>query len=146
MIVDSQASKLALQDCDAVTIQPDVVARATPSESQTVGDCIGDYIVIEEIARGGMGVVYLAMHRHLGRRVALKTLLLDCAEDTSAADRFAIEAEAVARLDHSGIVTIYEVGKHQGQPFLAMKLIEGGNLAKLLQSGPFDSRQLSHAR
>jgi len=88
-----------------------------------------------------MGVVYLAEHRHLGRRVALKTLLVDCTEDQPSAERFAIEAEAVARLDHPGIVAIYEVGEHQGQPFLAMKLIDGGSLAKLLHDGPLDSRR-----
>jgi len=141
MIVNSQAPKPALQDCDAVTILPESIAGGTPSPSMPAASCIGDYFIITEIARGGMGVVYLAKHRNLGRHVALKTLLVDCGEDTSSAERFALEAEAVARLDHPGIVAIYEVGEHQGQPFLAMKLIDGGSLAKLLYNGPLDSRR-----
>ena len=105
MIVNPQAPKPVLQDCDAVTILPESIAGGTLSESIPAASCIGDYVIIEEIARGGMGVVYLAQHRHLGRRVALKTLLLDCGEDTSSSDRFAIEvAEAIAHAHQRNVI------------------------------------------
>lgn len=135
-MVTSQTPNSRIDHCDELTVLPG--RETVDSVSTTDVSSIGDYMIIEEIARGGMGVVYLAKHRHLGRQVALKTLLLDCDEETSSADRFALEAEAVARLDHPGIVTIYEVGRHHGQPFLVMKLIDGGSLSKLLYNGPLD--------
>ena len=139
MIVNPQLSDLAIPNCEETTVVPEGTdSSSLPTSSSHQVSTIGDYDVLGEIARGGMGVVYLAKHRHLGRTAALKTLLLNCDEDRVSAERFAIEAEAVARLDHPGIVTIYEVGEHDGQPFLAMKLIEGGSLAQILQKGPLD--------
>jgi serine/threonine-protein kinase len=94
---------------------------------------VGGYEVLGEIARGGMGVVYRARQPGLNRLVALKMVLPGQLVTAEAVRRFRTEAENVARLEHENIVPIYEVGEYQGQPFFAMKLIEGGRLDR---SGP----------
>jgi len=98
------------------------------------------FSLIQELGRGGMGVVYLARQEKLNRLVAFKTILAGAHAGTESRLRFLAEAEAVARLQHPGIVQVYEFGTQNGQPYFALEYLSGGGLNDRLQAGPLQAR------
>ena len=101
----------------------------------------GDYEVLEELGRGGMRIVYQAHQKSLDRTVALKMILRSELQSTADVARFRSEAESAARLNHPGIVSVYEAGEHEGQPYFTMKLVEGMTLSQRLAEGPMPPRE-----
>ncbi|MGA9967521.1 MAG: protein kinase [Terriglobales bacterium] len=112
-----------------------------------IGKVLGHYRVIEKIGSGGMGEVYRASDERLGRDVALKILKPSLAHDQDRLRRFEQEARAAAALSHPNIVAIYDIGMHDGAPYIVSELLEGQTLRERLHNGPIPRRQaIDYAR
>jgi len=133
------AVQLAAELAPARPAEPSTLLQAAapirPAVAEDLPRSFGEFTLLEEVGRGGMGIVYRARQASLHRTVALKVI------QRGERDRFQFEAETAAKLDHPNIVPVYGVGEQEGQPYLCMKYVEGTTLARLVAANPLPQRE-----
>ena len=134
------ASDVAMfQAADVTGVMDDTKVDRLSGDGTAVGTHVGDFELLEEIGRGGMGVVYRAYQASLDRTVALKMIPNAAFAASTDLARLRGEALAAARLNHPNIVPVYEVGEHNGQPWFSMQFVEGDTLSDRLADGPMSA-------
>ena len=126
---------------ETVTVVAGQGGKSGPGSALGVGSVVGDYELLEEIGRGGMGVVYRARQLSLQREVALKMILPGQLADQDAVERFYSEAQIVGQLRHPNIVMVYEVAEHDGNHYFSMDYIEGDSLAERVRQAPLSAQE-----
>src|SRR5499433_1623867 len=105
------------------------------------GSRFNHYEIIAPLGAGGMGEVYLAEDPRLGRQVAIKVLPVEFAKDADRLRRFEQEARATSALNHPNILTVYDIGEHEGAPYIVAELLEGEELSELIKQGAIAARK-----
>src|SRR2546430_2406394 len=113
------------------------------NEQISSGTIISHYRIIEKIGEGGMGEVYLAEDARLDRKVAIKVLPADFAKDEDRLKRFEQEAKATSALNHPNILTVHDIGEHDGKPYIVSELLEGEELRQRLNDGAIPLRKVT---
>ncbi len=126
---------------EALATEEDGSASDPSLESSVPSERLGDYELLEQVGRGGMGVVYRARQIDLDRIAAIKMLLLGQLASDEMVQRFKREAQSAARLRHPHIVAIHEVGEVEGQPFFSMDFVQGKDLAQIVRESPLPARR-----